>query len=93
MSAHPPPTPAQAMQQRLSERLTPTQVQVLDESAAHAGHSGNPDGQALSHIRVRLRCSSLAGLSKVAQHRRLHTALQGFYAQGLHAVVLDTASA
>ncbi len=81
------------IQQCLQQHFPAAQLQVWDESAAHAGHSGNPDGQALSHIRVRLRCSSLAGLSKVAQHRRLHTALQGFYAQGLHAVVLDTASA
>lgn len=60
-----------------------------DDSAAHAGHSGNPDGHALSHIHITVRDASLAGLRRVAQHQAVHAALQPFYDLGLHAVVLD----
>ncbi len=66
--------------------------QVINESAAHAGHTGNPNGDALSHIRIILRCPSLASLRPVVQHRQVHAALSPFYALGLHAVVLDTAA-
>lgn len=81
------------IQQHLLAHFPDAQLQVLDESAAHAGHSGNPDGSAISHIRVRLRSPSFAQIRTVAQHRAVHTALSPFYAQGLHAVVFDTAAA
>jgi stress-induced morphogen len=42
---------------------------------------------------VRLRTPSFAALRIVAQHRAIHAALDLFYKQGLHAVVLDTGAA
>ena len=68
------------------------QLQVIDESAAHAGHTGNPHGDAISHIKIQLRSHSFAQMRTLAQHRAVHNALAPFYAQGLHAVVLDTAA-
>jgi len=78
-----------ALQLRFSQV---SRLEVLDESAAHAGHTGNPAGDALSHIRVIIRSAAFAPLNKVAQHRAVHSALAPFYALGLHAVVLDTAA-
>ncbi|HNZ90670.1 MAG TPA: BolA family protein [Acidovorax sp.] len=89
MSAHPPPTPAQAMQQRLSERLTPTQVQVLDESAAHAGHAGANGTGFGTHFRVRIASPLFTGCSRVAQHRLVYDALQEFIDQGVHAIAIE----
>jgi stress-induced morphogen len=40
MTTIPLPALAQAMQQRLAEKLNPTVVEVVDESAAHTGHAG-----------------------------------------------------
>lgn len=81
------------IQQHLQAHFPDAQLQVMDESAAHAGHSGNPNGDAISHIRVHLRAHSFAQLRTLAQHRAVHAALAPFYAQGLHAVVLDTGAA
>lgn len=81
------------IQAHLFAHFPDAQLQVLDESAAHAGHSGNPDGKAISHIRVHLRTPSFAQMRTVAQHRAVHAALAPFYAQGLHAVVFDTGAA
>lgn len=81
------------IQAQLEQSFSGASLEVIDESAAHAGHSGNPDGLAISHIRVRLRSPEFANLGKVAQHRAVHAALAPFYQQGLHAVVLDTAAA
>ena len=89
MSAHPPPPAAQAMQQRLSERLTPTQVQVLDESAAHAGHAGANGSGFGTHFRVRMTSHLFTGKSPVARHRLVYDALQDFLANGLHALAIE----
>lgn len=45
---------AAAIEERLQQTLTPTHLEVLDESAAHAGHAGsNGRGQG-THFRVRI---------------------------------------
>ena len=77
----------------LREQLQPVQLQVRDDSAEHAGHVGNPDGLALSHIHIVIRAVQFAGLSKVAQHRLVYAALAPFIAAGLHAVIIDSGPA
>jgi BolA family transcriptional regulator, general stress-responsive regulator len=70
--------------------LHPSQVQVLDESAAHAGHTGNPDGSGVgTHLRVRVGSPLFVGKSRVAQHRLVYDACQAFLAQGLHALAIE----
>lgn len=80
---------AQQIHQRLTARLQPTQLEVLDESAAHAGHAGaSPTGRG-SHIRVRVASPLFAGLSRVQRHRLVYDALQDFIDQGLHALAIE----
>ena len=80
---------AQALSQRLQERLTPAFLEVIDESAAHAGHAGaDPSGHG-THFRVRLGDPRLEGLSRVARHRLVYDALQDFMALGLHALAIE----
>lgn len=82
-------TTAQKIEQRLSERLQATTLQVLDESAAHAGHAGaSPSGQG-SHIRVRVASPLFTGRSRVQCHRLVYDALQDFIDQGLHALAIE----
>ena len=47
-------TLAQQMHQTLAERLAPTALEVLDESAAHAGHAGANGTGFGTHFRVRI---------------------------------------
>ncbi len=82
-------TLAQAMQQRLSEKLSPTQVDVLDESAAHAGHAGANGTGFGTHFRVRIASPLFTGRSRVAQHRLVYDALQEFIDQGVHAIAIE----
>ena len=80
---------AERIHQRLSERLQPTRLEVIDESAAHAGHAGaNASGQG-SHMRVRVASPMFAGLSRVQRHRLVYDALQDFIDQGLHALAIE----
>lgn len=74
----------------LRDALQPTQLEVIDESAAHAGHAGaNADGYG-THFRVRIASPLFAGKPRVAQHRLVYDALQVFIARGLHAIAIET---
>ena len=80
---------AQALAECLRGRLEPTHLEVIDESAAHAGHSGaNASGMG-THFRVRIAAPVFAGKSRVAQHRLVYDALQSFMVQGVHALVIE----
>lgn len=89
MSAEPLAITADALHAALTQTLQPTVLEVLDESAAHAGHAGaNGTGQG-THFRVRVAAPQMAGLSRVATHRLVYDALQKFTAAGLHALAIE----
>ena len=84
-----PPLHAQAIEQQLTSRLNPTQLEVIDESADHAGHMGaNAEGFG-THFRVRIASPAFTGKSRVARHRLVYDALQNFIDQGLHALAIE----
>ena len=87
--AHPLPVRRAEIEQQLTQLLRPSHLEVIDESAAHAGHSGaNAEGYG-SHFRVRIASPAFAGISRVARHRLVYDAMQNFIAQGLHAVAIE----
>ena len=86
------PVRTQEIERQLQARLHPTRLEVLDESADHAGHSGaNADGIG-SHFRVRIASPAFAGKSRVACHRLVYDAMQNFIDQGLHALAIEIIS-
>ena len=80
---------ASQLQQVLQEQFNPFALEVWDESAAHAGHSGSDGSGQGTHFRVRIGCQAFAGLSRVAKHRLVYDALHAFIAQGLHALAIE----
>jgi BolA family transcriptional regulator, general stress-responsive regulator len=81
---------AQEVQRHLQEHLSASQLEVLDESAAHAGHAGNPDGSSIgTHLRVRVASPLFTGQNRVSQHRLVYDACQGFLERGLHALAIE----
>lgn len=83
------PVSVKAIEQRLQQRLHPTRLEVIDESAAHAGHAGaNAQGFG-SHFRVRIASPAFAGKSRVACHRLVYDVMQNFIDQGLHALAIE----
>jgi BolA protein len=81
---------AEAMRQRLAELLAPTWLEVIDESMAHAGHSGSDGTGSGTHFRVRIAAPAFTGLSRVARHRLVYDALQVFVDRGVHALAIET---
>ena len=83
------PVQTAIIERQLKERLQPTYLEVIDESADHAGHAGaNAEGFG-SHFRIRIASPAFAGKSRVAKHRLVYDAMQIFIDQGLHALAID----
>ena len=80
---------AQSLAQKLELTLQPERLEVLDESAAHAGHAGANGLGAGTHFRVRIASPVFTGRSRVAQHRLVYDALREFMDQGLHAIAIE----
>jgi BolA family transcriptional regulator, general stress-responsive regulator len=81
-----PHVTAAAVHQRLSEALAPTELQVSDDSAAHAGHAGAREG---SHLSVRIVSDRFTGLTRLARHRLVYDSLSTLMPQGIHALAID----
>ncbi|MBX3587497.1 MAG: BolA family transcriptional regulator [Ramlibacter sp.] len=80
---------AAQMTQRLRELLAPSQLEVLDESAAHAGHAGADGTGAGTHFRVRIASPLFTGKARLARHRLVYDALQVFIDRGVHALAIE----
>lgn len=81
---------AEALRARLQELLSPSLLEVIDESAAHAGHAGADGTGSGTHFRVKISSPRFTGLTRVAQHRLVYDALRDFVARGLHALAIET---
>lgn len=86
MSGTTPHVSAAAVHERLQHTLAPVALDVIDDSAAHAGHAGAREG---SHLTVRIVSARFAGLPRVARHRLVYDALSTLMPQGIHALAID----
>ena len=72
----------------VQDRFAPVQLEVLDESAAHAGHAGAAGGA--GHFRVRVVSDAFSGLPRVQRHRLVYEALGSLLRSDIHALALTT---
>ena len=79
------------MQERIAAALTralaPTNLQVVDESHLHAGHSGARAG-GQTHFRIHVAAPAFAGKGRVERHRMIYALLTREIADGVHALAL-----
>lgn len=68
--------------------LAPEHLEVINESALHAGHSGD-DGSGESHWRIVIRAPQLDGKTRLARHRAIHAALGAGIIGRIHALAID----
>ena len=81
---------ADEMRQRLAV-LSPTRLEVIDESESHRGHAGYRDG-GQTHFRIRMASPAFAGLGRVQRHRLVHRTL-GDSVPRIHALALELTDA
>ena len=79
------------MQTRIKNKLesafAPELLEIIDDSAKHAGHAGaRPGGQ--THYTVRITTPLFKGLSRVDRHRKIYDALAEELEQGVHALAI-----
>jgi stress-induced morphogen len=91
MTDQPIPSRADRLHAALTLAFAPTLLQVQDDSAHHAGHSGAPAG-GQSHYSVLLVSAAFRGVNRVARSRAVHTALAAEFGSaeqgGMHALAL-----
>jgi BolA protein len=79
---------ADQIRRKLSEALAPQDLEVIDESARHAGHAGaRPEGE--THFRVRIVSRAFAGMNRVARQRCVHDVLADELRTRVHALSID----
>jgi BolA protein len=81
-----PPVNASDVEAALRSALEPIRLEVVDDSAAHAGHPGAREGR---HFSVHVTSTRFNGLTRLARHRLVYHALHGLIAQGIHAIAID----
>ena len=76
---------ASEMLRRLTTALTPTRIELVDESEAHRGHGGyHPAGE--SHFRLCIESAAFAGRSRVERQRMVYAALGELMDARVHAL-------
>ena len=75
-----------ALTKALTERLEPVVLELVDDSAAHAGHAGAREG---AHFNLRIVSARFAGLPRISRHRLVYDALRPWMAEGVHALAID----
>lgn len=86
------------MRKKLTEAFTPLVLEILDESASHAGHAGaavhaakqggSATGIGETHFSVTIVSAAFTGLNRVARQRAIYQVLAEELAGPVHALAL-----
>ena len=66
--------------------LEPKLLEIVDDSAKHAGHAGNTGG---GHFTLTVVSSQFSGKSPIMRHRVIYQALQDLIPSRIHAVSIS----
>jgi BolA protein len=67
----------------LQHELSPLSLEIIDDSARHAGHAGAREG---GHFRVLIVAEAFKGHSQLERHRLVYAAVEPLMGQGVHAL-------
>jgi BolA family transcriptional regulator, general stress-responsive regulator len=76
---------ATEMLARLNSALSPTAIELIDDSEQHRGHGGyNPAGE--SHFSLAIESPAFVGKSRVERQRMVYAALGDLMRERVHAL-------
>ena len=82
---------ATEMLARLNSALSPTAIELVDESEQHRGHGGyNPAGE--SHFSLRIESPAFIGKNRVERQRMICAALGDLMRERVHALSIKAAA-
>lgn len=77
-------TRATRIRAALEAAFVPESLEVIDDSARHAGHEGARDGR--GHFNVEVVSAAFDGMDSLARHRAVYAALDEMMATDIHAL-------
>lgn len=78
---------AEEMRMLLEEAFAPTHLDIVNDSASHAGHAGD-DGSGESHFTVHIEAAAFGPMTRLARQRAVIAALGDIVGQRVHAVAI-----
>ncbi|GMN02686.1 BolA family protein [Erythrobacter sp. MTPC3] len=80
-------TIAHEMEERLTGAFAPSKLEIINDSASHAGHSGD-DGSGESHFTIIIESAAFEPMSRLARQRAVIAALGDIVGERVHAVAI-----
>lgn len=78
------------LEEKLQAALTPSHLEIVNESSQHAGHAGATND--LSHLLVKIQSPLFANKSKVACHQMVYAVLETEMRDVIHALRIEIMS-
>ncbi|MCH9699106.1 MAG: BolA family transcriptional regulator [Gammaproteobacteria bacterium] len=75
----------------LTQALEPISLEIVDDSAAHAGHAGARDHGG-GHFQVHIVSNKFNTLSTIKRHQLVYQALQSMMPSDIHALSIQAIS-
>lgn len=72
---------------QLQQALSPTRLEVFDESHHHLGHAGAASGA--GHFKLTISSPLFANLNRIACHRLVYQTLDNLIPQEIHAISIE----
>ena len=72
---------------RLEHNLSPSHIDIIDESHLHAGHAGAASGA--GHFNLTVVSEIFTGKSPIQRHRMVYTALADLMKSEIHALSIN----
>lgn len=79
-------TRVERLRAALEAALSPTLLDIRDDSARHAGHAGAREG---GHFHVVIASPAFQGRSALERHRMVYAAAAGLMGREIHALSID----
>lgn len=78
---------SELIKQKLNESIQPELIEIIDDSAAHAGHAGAKQGG--GHYNVTIVAQAFEGKSLVQRHQLIYHALGDLMKVEIHALGIN----
>jgi BolA protein len=75
------------IREKLTHAFAPEALEVVNDSAKHAGHAGSP-GSGESHFSIKVVSASFDGKSRLERHRMVNAALAEELSGKIHALAV-----
>ena len=82
---------ADEMNSLLTEAFAPTQLEIINDSASHSGHSGD-DGSGESHFTIVIESAAFVGVSRLQRQRMINAALGDIPGDRVHALAIKASA-